>query len=193
MRHLDQRSSFTGKTWDFRLLAAGLALVLSTFGMACWAQQARTAPNGSTTRPEHSTPERERAASPETGDSWGQLTTPQQRVLEPLKDVWPSMSDARHRKWRLIADRMGALPPDAQQRLRSRMLGWARLTADQRAEARMAYLRARSDHPRDALESRRTANTTAAGLRPVSPGLVQVTPGATTVLVHSPLKRGTRR
>jgi len=178
MRHLDHRSDFPGPACVARFMAAGLALLLCA--LACHAQPADAA----------SEPH---AVSPGRDDSWGQLTAPQQRVLEPLKNVWPSMTDARQRKWRLIADRMGTLPPDAQQRLRSRMAGWAKLTAGQRAEARMAYLQARSGRASSEPVNKRTMNAPAAGLKPVSPGVVQVTPGATTILVHSPARRGARR
>lgn len=116
--------------------------------------------------------------------SWQRLNEAQRKSLEPLRQVWPSMNDARRDKWRLIADKMDRMPADARARLQGRMEHWARMTPQERAKARTGYLRFKNREARqggaDALESS-------------SPGLMRAGPGATTVLAKVPGERRRHR
>ncbi|WP_370584205.1 DUF3106 domain-containing protein [Polaromonas sp. CG_9.11] len=75
-----------------------------------------------------------------TGPAWSQLTTLQQQALAPLASSWnTSMSDAQKRKWLEISKNYGALTPQAQATLNSRMNEWVALSPQQRAQARLNF------------------------------------------------------
>lgn len=75
-----------------------------------------------------------------TGVSWAQLTPAQQLALAPLASSWnTSMSDSQKRKWLEISKNFGALTPQAQTTLNSRMSDWVALSPQQRAQARLNF------------------------------------------------------
>ncbi|NDP63697.1 DUF3106 domain-containing protein [Polaromonas sp.] len=74
------------------------------------------------------------------GPAWSQLTPSQQQALAPLASSWnTSMSDAQKRKWLEISKNYGALTPQAQATLNSRMNEWVALSPQQRAQARLNF------------------------------------------------------
>lgn len=75
------------------------------------------------------------AASP----AWAQLTPAQQKVLAPLAREWDQLDATRRQKWIAIAKRYPRMTPQAQERLRKRMVDWAKLTPEQRRAARERY------------------------------------------------------
>ena len=156
-------------------VAIGLAIALSTMAVVAWPQQEPAAGDGRAMIP---------AAAPQTRfGEWDGLSKVQRATLRPLMQLWASMDEARREKWLLIANRAGQLPVDARARLQARMEHWARLTPQERAKARMGYLRAKS---RDA-KAREVA-----ALEPASTGLLRVTPGATTILAKVPATRASK-
>ena len=75
-----------------------------------------------------------------TGPAWSQLTPLQQQALAPLASSWnTSMNDAQKRKWLEISKNYGALTPQAQATLNSRMNEWVALSPQQRAQARLNF------------------------------------------------------
>jgi len=70
---------------------------------------------------------------------WGELTADQQKVLAPLKADWDALDRGRKLKWVGIAKRYPAMKPAEQQRVQVRMQAWAKLTPQQRRQARETY------------------------------------------------------
>lgn len=68
--------------------------------------------------------------------AWNQLTAQQREALAPLAADWESFDADRKRKWLEIAARYPTLPAESQQRLHQRMAEFARLTPEQKREAR---------------------------------------------------------
>lgn len=127
----------------------------------------------------------------DAGPSWAAMSATHREVLRPLKTIWRTMSAAQHRKWQLIADRISGKAPEARQRLHDRMVAWARMTPAERANARLAFLRAKSHagKPRPqppSPDGHAVPEHLAKGLEnqpTLPPAMVHVAPGATTVLL----------
>ena len=70
---------------------------------------------------------------------WQQLTPSEQKILMPLRDQWVDIEPLRRQKWRDIAAIYPTLPAEQQERLRSRMAEWAKMTPAQRNAARLHF------------------------------------------------------
>lgn len=70
---------------------------------------------------------------------WVDLKAEQQEALRPLEPHWDSLTEAHRRKWIAVSRNFGALTPDGQQTLHSRMSEWAKLSYQQRAQARLNF------------------------------------------------------
>ncbi|HEU5293531.1 MAG TPA: DUF3106 domain-containing protein [Burkholderiaceae bacterium] len=73
------------------------------------------------------------------GPSWTSLSAEQRAILAPLQNDWPSIDGPRKAKWLELAARYPKMPPDDQQRLQARMTEWARLSPQERAQARANF------------------------------------------------------
>lgn len=73
------------------------------------------------------------------GQNWVSLTPLQREALAPLAKEWDQLDGARKGKWLEIANRYASLPPEHQQRLRERMVEWARMSPVERQKARIGY------------------------------------------------------
>jgi hypothetical protein len=82
-------------------------------------------------------------AAVEEGVRWSKLKPAQREALKPLQQDWSTIEATRKQKWLQIADRMPNMPPDERLRVQARMTEWARLTPQQRGEARLRYEEAR--------------------------------------------------
>ncbi|WHZ11936.1 MAG: hypothetical protein OJF60_002376 [Burkholderiaceae bacterium] len=71
--------------------------------------------------------------------AWDALTAKQQHALRPLADHWATMSPAQRQKWVVISRNFADMTIDEQAQLYSRMIEWASLTEQQRAEARFNF------------------------------------------------------
>lgn len=74
-----------------------------------------------------------------SGPNWGELTSAQQRVLQPLEKRWPFMGEVQKGRWIVLANSFDTLPAPEQLKLRDRMESWASLSAQQRSQARLNY------------------------------------------------------
>ena len=122
-----------------------------------------------------------RAPVESSGPSWSSLTSEQRKVLAPLQNDWSSIDAPRKAKWIDLAGRYPKMPPGDQQRMQERMGEWARMTPQQRAQARLNYQQAkqlpkqeRQDqwHAYQALpesERKALASRANAGARPADP------------------------
>ena len=66
----------------------------------------------------------------EKGPVWASLTADQQQALAPLSGEWSKLARAK---------RYPAMQPEEQKRMQNRMQNWAKLTHEQRWEAREQY------------------------------------------------------
>jgi hypothetical protein len=82
-----------------------------------------------------------KAAQPKPGvrPAWAELTAEQQQILAPLKPDWDTLDPERRQKWIGIAKRYPRMQAKEQERVQRRMQAWARLTPEQRRQARENY------------------------------------------------------
>jgi hypothetical protein len=71
--------------------------------------------------------------------AWAELTAEQQQVLSPLKADWDLLELERRQKWLVIAKRYPRMTAQEQERVQRRMQAWAKLTPEQRRQARENY------------------------------------------------------
>ena len=81
--------------------------------------------------------------TPGSGPSWSSLNAEQRGVLGPLSKDWDSMDADRKQKWLEVANRYPTMPAARQERLQQRMGEWARMTPQQRTEARTNFQRSK--------------------------------------------------
>ncbi len=142
-----------------------------------------------------------------TAKPWTSLSTQQQQVLQPLAAQWSEMDGANRDKWVALAARYPTMGAEEQGRMRSRVQEWAKLSLTQRQQARDGFQTAqrKSEDERAAKwaayqqlsierrlalqergahrQSQLAAMTLARPVSPQLPVLVQVQPGASTVML----------
>jgi hypothetical protein len=79
------------------------------------------------------------AAPKDRGPQWASLTVEQQQVLAPLAREWNKLLPEQRVKWLGIAKRYPSMTPVGQKRVQTRMQKWAKLTPQQREQAREQY------------------------------------------------------
>ncbi len=79
------------------------------------------------------------AAPKDRGPEWAALTADQQQSLSPLAGQWNKLSLRHKTKWLGIAKRYPAMKTEDQKRVHTRMQNWAKLTPQQRDQAREQY------------------------------------------------------
>ena len=70
---------------------------------------------------------------------WSELSLSQQLALQPLVEHWDSLSLGHKRKWLAITRNYPKMKPEEQTIMHSRMTGWATLSQQQRAQARLIF------------------------------------------------------
>ena len=79
------------------------------------------------------------AAPKDRGPQWAALTADQQQALAPLAVEWNKIGLQHKTKWLGIAKRYPGMKPEEQKRVQTRMQKWAKLTAQERDQAREQY------------------------------------------------------
>ena len=79
------------------------------------------------------------AAPKDRGPQWASLTADQQQVLAPLAGEWNKLGLRHKAKWLGLAKRYPKMKAKEQKRVQSRMQHWAKLTPQQRWQAREQY------------------------------------------------------
>jgi len=74
-----------------------------------------------------------------SGPGWTSLTPDQRSILAPLQSDWASIDAARKAKWLDLAARYPKMSPGDQQRIQARMSEWARMSPQERAQARLNF------------------------------------------------------
>ena len=120
------------------LAVAGIAMVVLVLAAAHRADaQTRTAGVDGPARPS------------EQGVRWQDLQPEQRAALKPLERDWARSSATQKQKWLEIAARFPNLPADEKSRIQARMAEWARLTPEQRGQARVNFQQAKQAAPQD--------------------------------------------
>ncbi len=70
---------------------------------------------------------------------WVALSAQQKTVLAPLAADWDAMESYRRKKWLGIAQRFPTMSGEEQLRVQAQMQEWAKLTPEQRRQAREKY------------------------------------------------------
>ena len=78
-------------------------------------------------------------AVPATKPLWSELTAEQQQALKPLVSHWTTMNTGQKRKWLALSRNFANMSADDQVTLHSRMIEWAALSNQQRAQARLNF------------------------------------------------------
>lgn len=79
-----------------------------------------------------------KAVSP-TKPLWSELTAEQQQALKPLIPHWNTLNSGQKRKWLVLSRNYASMSADDQVTLHSRMIEWAALSNQQRAQARLNF------------------------------------------------------
>lgn len=86
--------------------------------------------------------------APETlGPQWSALSPAQQQALQPLTLQWPLLTLSEKNQWLTLVVSFSQLPTQEQAKLHARMAGWARLTPQQRKQARLNFSAANAIAP----------------------------------------------
>ena len=88
-------------------------------------------------------------ARAEEGPRWQDLSATQRSALKPLERDWSGIDAPRKQKWLEIASRFHRMPPAEQQRMSDRMTQWAKLSPEQRGQARQNFQEARQLTPQE--------------------------------------------
>jgi len=85
----------------------------------------------------------------EQGVQWRELKPAQQAALKPLEREWSGISVAQKRKWIELSGGFASRSPADQARIQERMAEWARLSTQQRSQARLHFQEAKQLPPQD--------------------------------------------
>jgi hypothetical protein len=119
-----------------RWLGIAMALVFCQVWMAGHVF-AQAVISNAATQPVQPTPSEPAARLP-----WASLTPAQQVALQPLKEEWPQMGAFHQKKWLAVAYQFGSLSEPNQIRIQGRMAQWAKLSTQERGQARSNYQQA---------------------------------------------------
>ncbi len=76
---------------------------------------------------------------PESSPTWQSLSASQKKALAPLQKLWPEISEAHKRKWLALSVNFSDRSDEEQFKMQARMKDWAKLTSQQRAQARLNF------------------------------------------------------
>lgn len=78
------------------------------------------------------------------GPSWNDLSGSQRNALAPLQRDWPTIDAERKQKWLEVASRFPRMNEDERARMQGRMSEWARMTPQERGQARLGFQQAQA-------------------------------------------------
>ncbi len=85
----------------------------------------------------------------ESGPKWSELSAVQRNSLKPLERDWSTIDADRKEKWIEIAQRIPSMTPTERERIQARMTEWARLSPNERGQARIGFQQAKQASPKD--------------------------------------------
>jgi hypothetical protein len=83
------------------------------------------------------------------GPAWRTLTPAQRSVLAPLEQDWATIEPTHKQKWLDLAVRFPNMPVQERARVQERMANWARLSPQERGQARLQFQEARQLSPEE--------------------------------------------
>lgn len=89
------------------------------------------------------------AAAAEQGLRWQDLSPSQRTALKPLEREWPGIDAARKQKWIELSSRVPAMSAEERARVQGRMADWAKLSPQERGQARLRFQEAKQIPPSD--------------------------------------------
>ena len=119
-----------------------LALAVAAFGLTLADAQTRSvSPPGDSAQPAHTAASSSAAtkAVPATKPYWSELTAEQRQALQPLASHWHALNASHKRKWLALSRNYADMSADDRTTLHSRMIEWAALSNQQRAQARLNF------------------------------------------------------
>jgi hypothetical protein len=125
-----------------RILAAALSLLLAAGALAQNPLEPQPTPvpaPAPKAEAAKKAPAKKPQAKVNARPAWAELTAEQQQVLAPLKADWDTLEPERRQKWLAIAKRYPKMNAEGKERVQKRMQAWARLTPEQRRQARENY------------------------------------------------------
>jgi hypothetical protein len=122
----------TGPRLRFGTSASAVVLVASLFCTSLWGAQGASAPAQMPIKP-----------APEQGVRWADMKPAQQSTLKPLERDWAAISSPQKQKWLELSTRFPTMTPAEQGRVQERMSEWARMTPQQRGQARLNFQEAK--------------------------------------------------
>lgn len=78
-------------------------------------------------------------ATDSSGTAWTALAPAQQTALAPLMATWPTLNSNQKNKWLALSKNYASLSAPEQTKLQERMSDWAKLSPQQRAQARLNF------------------------------------------------------
>jgi Protein of unknown function (DUF3106) len=114
-------------TFAYLLRTLGLGILL---GVLAVLHQAQAQPSPTPNEPVATAPGR---------PLWSDLTAGQQQALEPLSQLWPTMTEPHKRKWLALSKNFPQLSSEEQSVLQGRMREWVGLSPRQRTLARLHF------------------------------------------------------
>ncbi len=91
----------------------------------------------------------QRSPTPDEGIAWSALRPAQKQALRPLEGRWSTIDATRRDKWVVIADKFPSLSAAEQARIQTRMAEWAKLSPNERGQARLNYKEAQQVSPEE--------------------------------------------
>ena len=85
--------------------------------------------------------------------AWAALTPAQRATLKPLEREWGAINGNRRQKWLEVAERLPRMSADDRARVQARMVEWATMTPQQRAQVRLQFQEAKQVAPQNRKES----------------------------------------
>lgn len=122
-------------SWRHRVGSSTVVLA-SCFACLAWSAQSLAQVTSPRTRELSKPPE-------EQGVRWNDLDRAQQATLKPLERQWSGVSGQRKQKWLELAKRFPKMSQPEQARVQERMGEWARLTPQERGQARLNFQEAK--------------------------------------------------
>ncbi|MDN6883443.1 DUF3106 domain-containing protein [Variovorax sp. CAN2819] len=119
------------------------AFAVAAFGLTVACAQphseAASKATGSPTTASSSAPATSPKAVSPTKPLWSELTAEQQQALKPLGSHWNTLNIGQKKKWLALSRNFARMSAHDQTTLHSRMIEWAALSNQQRAQARLNF------------------------------------------------------
>ena len=130
--------SAAARKWLVAIVAIG-AIAAASFGVTYLLSSHSTEHSSASSSASAASAKKTKRAAATTKPLWADLTPAQQNALAPLAPEWDQINAVRKKKWLELGNKIAAMPPEERQKMLERIHGWAKLTPEQRRQARANY------------------------------------------------------